>query len=95
MTINLILNTLAICLATIILWRTEPALARMGSATRWSIRYAMLLLAGGALGVILTIANGAQVDFPTLFVLAGLTLLLLNERRLNYRLNPPGDNSHA
>lgn len=54
----------------------------------------MLLLAGGALGVILTIANGSQVDYPTIFVLGGLALLLLNERRLNYRRHSQGE-GHA
>lgn len=83
-------NAAALAFAILILWRAEPALARMGAATHWMIRYAMLLLAGGALGIILTIFAGARVDFPTLLVLAGIAMLLVCERRLRYLLNRPG-----
>lgn len=88
--IPFILNLLALACACVILWRTEPALARMGNTTHWMIRYALLLLAGGALGTILGIAAGAVIDIPTLLILAGIALLLLCERRLRFLVARPG-----
>lgn len=81
------INVAAILFACLILWRAEPAIARMGCATHWMIRYAMLLLAGGALGILIAIANGATVDFFTLLILAGIAMLLICERRLRYLTN--------
>lgn len=91
---TLALNLGAALCACLILWRSEPALARMGHRTHWMIRYALLLLAGGALGILLTIANGARVDVFTLLILAGIALLLLCERRLRY-LTHHRSNRHA
>lgn len=88
---SLILNLAAIACAALILFRAEPALARMSSGTQTLIRYAMLLLAGGALAIILTILSGASVDLPTLLLLAGIALLLICERRLRYLITRPGD----
>lgn len=85
------LNLAALVCAILILWRTEPALARMGCRTHWMIRYAMLLLAGGALAVILGIVSGTGIDFTTLLVLAGIALLLLCDRRLRYLINRTGE----
>ena len=82
-----LINLAAGLCAALILWRTEPALARMGCATHWMIRYAMLLLAGGALGILIAIASGSTVDFYTLLILAGIAMLLLCERRLRYLTN--------
>lgn len=92
MTTSLI-NVAAIGLALLILWRTEPAIARMSKATHWMIRYALLLLAGGAVCVILTIPAGAQIDPLTLIILAGIALLLSCDRRLRalVRHRHPGD----
>jgi amino acid transporter len=87
----ILLNFTALGLALLVLWRTEPALARMGPTTHWMIRYAILLLAAGALAIIMTVAAGASVDFTTLILLAGITLLLICERRLRHRINQPGD----
>lgn len=84
---TLALNLAAALCAGLILWRTEPALARMGEGTHWMIRYALLLLAAAALGFLLAIANGAMVDFLTLLMLAGIAMLLLCERRLRYLTN--------
>lgn len=84
MTTDTLLNLAALAFSVAILWRAEPALARMSGNTHWMIRYAMLLLAGGALGIILGIYGGATVDFATLLILAGIALLLICERRLRY-----------
>jgi hypothetical protein len=82
MNTTLLMNIAGLLLAGAVLIYAEPALARMGKATHWAIRYAMLMLAGGALGVVLTIANGGTIDLATLLVLAGIALLMLFERRL-------------
>ncbi len=95
MTTNLILNLAGLLCAMLIVWRTEPAIARMGRGTHWMIRYAMLLLAGGALGLALTIAGGASIDFCTLLLLAGIALLLICERRLRYLVTRTGGRRHA
>lgn len=84
------LNLLALVSASVILWRAEPALARMSGTTHWMIRYALLLLAGGAIGIILAILSGAVVDLLTLLILAGIALLLLCERRLRFLVTRPG-----
>lgn len=92
-----LLNIAAIACAGLILWRTEPALARMGTGTHWMIRYAMLTLAGGAIGVIITIIFGSHVDFITLLILFGIALLLACDRRLRYlvRHHRPGERHAA
>lgn len=83
----MMLNIAALVFAGLIIWRAESAIARMGRVTHWMIRYAMLMLSGGALGIIISIASGARVDFFTLLVLAGIAMLLLCERRLRYLTN--------
>jgi len=91
----LLLNLAALVAAIAILWRAEPALSRMGSGTHWMIRYAMLLLAGGALAIILTVLGGGRVDLPTLLILLGIALLLLCERRLRHLIKTPIGDRHA
>lgn len=91
MTTTSLINLAAIGFSLIILWRTEPALARMTSSTHWMIRYALLLLAGGALGIILIVPSGAQIDPVTLLLLAGIALLLTCERRLRFLITRQGD----
>jgi hypothetical protein len=91
-TIFLLINLAALVCALLILWRAEPALARMSAHTDWMIRYAMLLLAGGALAVVFAVLGGRQIDGGTLLILAGIALLLICERRLRYLVRPrPGD----
>ncbi|MFZ2972316.1 MAG: hypothetical protein WA049_06725 [Ferribacterium limneticum] len=88
---SILLNLASIACAAIILARAESATAKMGSGTKTLIRYAMLLLAGGAITIILTILSGNSVDFSTLLLLAGIALLLICERRLRYLITRPGD----
>lgn len=85
--LSTLINLGAALFAGLILWRAEPAIARMGGATHWMIRYAMLLLAGGALGILIAITSGATIDFFTLLILAGIAMLLFCERRLRYLTN--------
>lgn len=90
-----LINIAALACALLILWRVEPAIARMNSDTHWMIRYAMLLLAGGALGTIGLIYLGASIDPVTLFTLAGIALLLLCERRTSYLVRIRKGGRHA
>jgi len=90
-----LINIAALACALLILWRVEPAIARMNRATHWMIRYAMLLLAGGALGTLVTIITGGHIDPITLFILAGIALLLLCERRISYLVRIRKGGRHA
>lgn len=93
--IDSLLDLLGLAVAGLILWRTEPALNRMSSATHWMIRYALLLMAAGAMALLLTILAGQTPNVATLFLAAGLALLLICERRLRYLLTPPRRSPHA
>lgn len=94
-TLATLLNLAAIGFALLILWRVEPALARMSQDTHWMIRYALLLIAGGALGTIGTIYTGGSIDPIALFILAGIALLLTCERRINYLIRIRKGGRHA
>lgn len=94
-TLTTLLNLAAIGVALLILWRVEPALARMDRTTHWMIRYALLLIAGGALGTIGTIYTGGSIDPIALFVLAGIALLLTCERRISYLIRIRKGGRHA
>ena len=94
-TLATLLNIAALACALLILWRVEPALARMSQDTHWMIRYALLLIAGGALGTIGTIYTGGSIDPIDLFILAGIALLLTCERRINYLIRIRKGGRHA
>lgn len=94
-TLATLINIAALACALLILWRVEPAIARMNRDTHWMIRYAMLLLAGGALGTIGLIYIGAHIDPITLFTLAGIALLLICERRINHLIHIRKGSRHA
>jgi len=89
-----LINLAGIICAALILWRAEQAISRMSHATHWMIRYAMLLLAGAAIGFILSIP-GAGIDPNTLAVLAGIALLLICERRVRYLVRQRPGVHHA
>ncbi|UCV02296.1 hypothetical protein [Dechloromonas denitrificans] len=92
------LNSLfAIGCAMLILWRTEPAINRMSKATHWMIRYALLLMAAGALAIILTTLAGDPPDPIVTLLAAGIALMLLCDRRLRLLLphHKPGERRHA
>ena len=90
-----LLNLVAMLACAAILWRAEPALARMTRDTHWMMRYALLLLAGGALGTLLGIVGGLRIDFQTALLLAGIALMLMCERRLGHFVNLRRRNRHA
>lgn len=88
-----LINIVALACAMLILWRTEPAIARMDRGTHWMIRYAMLLITAGALIIIGLVISGTAIDFQTAILLAGIALLLICERRLRF-LVPHRQRSH-
>ena len=90
-----LLTLAALGIALLILWRVEPALARMNGKTHWTIRYALLLIAGGALGTLVTIITGGHIDPIALFTLAGIALLLLCERRIDHLIHIRKGSRHA
>ncbi len=76
-------NLAALVFAAVILVRAEPALARMSPCTPWMLRYAFLLLAAGAMAVILMVCTGQVPPAVAILLLtAGLALLLLCDRRM-------------
>lgn len=88
-------NLTALLAACLVLWRAEQAISRMGAATNWMIRYAMLTLSGAAIGFILTIPAGKGIDIFTLAALVGVALLLVCERRLLYLARQRRGGKHA
>lgn len=90
-----LVNVAALVLALLVLWRVEPVISRMDHDTHWMIRYAMLTIAGGALGVIGIIYMGGAIDAVTLVMLAGIALLLICERRISYLVRIRKGGRHA
>lgn len=92
---SLFVSLLGLVAASIILWRVEPALNRMTRTTHWMIRYAMLLIAAGALALCVAIIAGTPPGFDTLLLAIGIALLMLCERRLRYLVNHKSGDRHA
>lgn len=73
----------ALILFALILWRTEPALNRMGKASPpLMVRVSFILLATGAIAGILGILSGQVPDTPSLILTAGTAALTFCERRI-------------
>lgn len=77
-------NAIGLAVSVAIIWRTEPAINRMNRETYWMIRYSLLLLAAGALTIIVAIIAGKPPSFSTILLAAGIALLLTCDRRLRY-----------
>lgn len=84
--IDSLLKLTGIVIALLILWRAEPALNRMSDATHWMVRYALLMIAAGAMALLLYTLAGKTPDITSLFLAVGLALMLICERRLRYLL---------
>ena len=93
--IHLLLNAIGVAAVTLILWRVEPALNRMTAATHWMIRYSMLLVAAGALIMLVMMMTGSPPGFDTLLLAVGVAMLLLCERRLRFLVNRRSGDRHA
>jgi len=82
-TINVLAQIIGLVLYAIILWRTEPALARMGeSSPPLIVRVSFALLATGAVAGILSILSGQVPALSTLILTAGTAALSFCERRI-------------
>lgn len=92
---SLLFNLLGLFAASVILWRAEPALNRMTRTTHWMIRYAMLLIAAGALALCVAIIAGTPPGMDTLLLALGIAMLMLCERRLRYLVNHKSGDRHA
>lgn len=79
----LLIQASTLIAALVILYRTEPALNRMGRSTPILIRISIYLLAVGALTEIGCIVFGGEVPtWPTVITTVGIAALLVCERRL-------------
>lgn len=92
---SLFFSMVGLVAASVILWRAEPALNRMTSATHWMIRYAMLLVAAGALALCVAIIAGTPPGLDTLLLATGIAMLMLCERRLRFLVNHKSGDRHA
>lgn len=88
-------SLVTVVLAAIILWRTEPALNRMSRSTHSMVRYAVLLLAAGALAMILYTLAGDPPNIATLLLSGGIALMLICERRVRVLIPPQKGERHA
>lgn len=85
--IDLALKALLLIACSTILMRCEPALNRMSPCTPWAIRYAMLLIALGALLGLFGLLDGGSVNPSTVILASGIAILLMGERRLRHLFN--------
>ena len=85
---QLIVQLLALVSFAVILWRTEPALNRMGKSVPTMVRMAFILLATGAVAGILGILSGQVPDTSTLILTVGTAALTFCERRIRLLTAP-------
>jgi len=95
--IEIILKALMLIACSVILMRCEPALNRMSPCTPWAIRYAMLLIALGALLGLFGLLDGGHANASTVILATGIAILLIGERRIRhiYRTHKPRGDRHA
>lgn len=85
--IDLALKLILLIACSAILVRCEPALNRMSPCTPWPIRYALLLIALGALLGIFGLLDGGGTTPATVILATGIAVLLMGERRLRHLFN--------
>lgn len=86
--IDLALKLLLLIACSAILVRCEPALNRMSPCTPWPIRYALLLIALGALlGIFGLLDDDGSTNPATVILASGIAILLMGERRLRHLFN--------
>lgn len=69
-------------LAGMVIWRGEPALAKMRKGTPILLRFSLWLLVVGAFARLVWISLGNVPDPVTLLMLGGVAAMLLCERRI-------------
>ena len=70
-------------LAGIVIWKGEPALAKMRKGTPILLRFSLWLLVVGAFARLVWIFLGNVPDPVTLLTLGGVSAMLLCERRVS------------
>ncbi|MBL8484122.1 MAG: hypothetical protein JNJ60_18135 [Rhodocyclaceae bacterium] len=85
---GILVQVLTLVATTIIFWRAEPALNRMGRGTPWLIRASFHCLALGAAELAVYILAGDVSGWPTVGLACGAAMLLVCERRV--RVLVPG-----
>lgn len=70
-------------LAGMVLWRGEPALAKMQKGTPILMRFSLWLLVVGSFARLVWIFLGNVPDPVTLLMLGGVSVMLLCERRVS------------
>jgi len=80
--IDLICQTIGLIACGVIIWRAEPALARMSPDTHMAVRLAIWTTMVGAVARVWWIANGGVPDHITVLMLVAFALLISCERRL-------------
>lgn len=81
--IDYTLQVLGFIIASVIFWRTESLLNLMSKECVITIRFAFWLIVVGAASINLAILQGYVPSLPMLIPLAGVTLLLISERRVS------------
>lgn len=69
-------------LAGMVIWKGEPALAKMRKGTPILLRFSLWLLVVGAFAQLVLISLGNVPDPVTLLMLGGVATMLLCERRI-------------
>ena len=87
--IDLICQTIGLIACGVIIWRAEPALARMSFDTHIAVRLAIWTTMVGAVARIWWIANGGVPDHITVLMLVAFALLISCERRLQVLTRRP------
>lgn len=80
--IDLICQTIGLIACGVIIWRAEPALARMSPDTHIAVRLAIWATMVGATARLWWIAVGGVPDSITVLMLIAFALLISCERRL-------------
>lgn len=80
--IDLICQTIGLIACGAIIWRAEPALARMSPDTHMAVRLAIWTTMVGAVARVWWIATGGVPDHITVLMLVAFALLISCERRL-------------
>lgn len=70
-------------LAGMVIWKGEPALAKMRKETPILLRFSLWLLVVGSFARLIWISLGNVPDPVTLLMLGGVSVLLLCERRVS------------
>ena len=80
--IDLICQTVGLIACGVIIWRAEPALARMSPDTHMAVRLAIWTTMVGAVARVWWIATGGVPDYITVLMLVAFAGLISCERRL-------------